>query len=146
MLTGKNKGVDLFPTGFTSDLLTKSLFFTSKSLVKPVRSYRKKRRKSTFFCYLYVNIRLNFLLLHRIKLHKSGIYVNLIRCVYAPVFFVRLSKSSKTTSANAQFYEMTGKSTSYEIFYVHLQRLSSPTVCGTTPPLRKAGHPVCRHP
>ena len=39
---------------------------------------------------------------------------------------------AKATSANEQFAEMAGKSTSYEFFYVHLHWLSSPKVCGTT--------------
>ena len=39
---------------------------------------------------------------------------------------------AKATSANEQFAEMAGKSTSYEIFFVHLHLRSSPIVCGTT--------------
>ena len=64
MLTGKNKG-RFRPHKLSKDLL-KNKFFTSESLVKLVQSYRKKTRKSTFFSYHYVNIRLNFLLLQRI--------------------------------------------------------------------------------
>ena len=64
MLTGKNKR-RFRPHKLSKDLL-KNEFFTSESLVKLVQSYRKKTRKSTFFSYHYVNIRLNFLLLQRI--------------------------------------------------------------------------------
>ena len=62
------------PDKLSKDLL-KNKFFTSESLVKLEQSYRKKMRKATFFSYHYLNIRLNFLLLQRIKHHKSGIYV-----------------------------------------------------------------------
>ena len=104
MLTRKNNRRFL-PDKLSKDLL-KNKFFTSESLVKLVQSYRKKRRKSTFFSYHCVNISLNFLLLQGIQLHKSGIYVNLIRCFYDPVFFARLFKSLKTTSAHEQFGAM----------------------------------------
>jgi len=46
--------------------------------------------------------------------------------------------TNKCRTANKQFDEMAGRSASYEIFYVYLQWLPSPTGCGTTPPFRQA--------
>ena len=95
MLTGKNNSRFMLPK-LSKDLL-KNKFFTSESLAKLGQSYRKKTRKSAFFCYLCVNIRLNFSLLPGSTAQSSV----LCNCFYGNGFFARLCKSLKTTSANS---------------------------------------------
>ena len=91
MLTGKNNR-RFWLHKLSKDLL-KNEFFTSESLVKLVQSYGKKTRKSVFFSYHCVNIRLNFVLLQRIiQLRQSEIGA------IESVVFTALSFSSDCSS------------------------------------------------